>query len=750
MKTLLKFYWTEASRFLRSCLFVITLSLLFMGSAAAAPPITIGDTCNNSANPDNPLQIINAKVGRDINETIGLNRTSSSSADNFFWKLTPAPPGCNSSNPSCDLGGVTVQLPAGSPGTSVPASTSTTVSGTPPNDTDREFTLRVTEDLAAGTPFICSRKYKLNFEQISWPPHRGVPDTNPANAYQPPKIDGSVENDFGWTGAYRATYSDGADPAPAAIQTLKHNSQPFLYFSAEIKNDPTFDNDDLVVLNFRPSDAATASPTDDIKIFIYPLTSGSSAATDVSARQVTVWKDSTHWTPITSPTDLEVKVSYGGTGSSKNWNVEVQVPTTGTVWGGPDFADDFLFYANILRVDSTGTKPIAAQFRWPRNAPEIAEFPTIPVDEYAFFPAEWGNATKSNTAPMKGVSLSANDIGTKNPQPHQINLTGKNTFFAKVKNDSEVGGVAQLAEKVKVRFRIANWGITSSDNWTDIPAANNPTSPQDVPAGGTQEFTLDWTVAPDLQQKYKDRPHQCMLVELDSLAGTNIVTKSVVRNMDFVSASSFSRQAEISAKGYPLPAGMAKQKFSIYVSKQQEDPLRFARLSEQPFELAVSPDSRRRKDDRVSYLTWSAYGYRHLGQYITINEHKYEVVEPVGSFGYIVRHVGGAVQNWNDQIIGAEKVGKNLYQLTIPKDGTATITTKIDAREYGLINWLVWLLAFLILLLLVILYLIKTGQLGGNTNATQSSSPEQPTSDAGDAASSSTETPTSDGSDSPD
>jgi hypothetical protein len=287
------------------------------------------------------------------------------------------------------------------------------------------------------------------------------------------------------------------------------------------------------------------------------------------------------------------------------------------------------------------------------------------------------------------------------------------------------------------------------DNWTNIPASNpgcpndqdsNPTCPQEVPAGtpGTETFNLDWDISDNIQVGdrtdeelrvfYDSHRHQCILVELDSEADANIVTKSVYRNMDFVNASSFSQKAEISAKGYPLPAGMTAQKFSIYVTKRQ-NPLRLARLWDL-FGVGRDPGAGGfRKDQTVSQLTWSAYGFRHLGKYITINQHPYEVIEPAGSFGYFVRHAGNApVRDWNDRLLGAQPVGENLYQLTVPNGETATVTTQIEPREYGLLNWLTWLLFILLLLLLILLILIITGRLGGNTSEAENSSQNESTS----------------------
>lgn len=534
-------------------------------------------------------------------------------------------------------------------------------------------------------------------ERLCFPPHRGVPYDN-----DPPEIDGRVQEDVGWRGAYRLTYGNGTDTAHVAFQGLKHNSDPYLYLSFEVRNDPTFDSADVIVINFRPS-ANGGSVSNDRRIFIFPLcddigAGGPNCTLDTPDDKVDrppklfrVWKNSENWVELGSgqPTNLDVKVRSFTNGSSKAWNVEVMVPTSVAAGGSEwiDFSDEFLFYFNVIRASSLDA--FASEFRWPRNAPEVSSA----LDSYPFSPAEWGEGTKNSTARCKGVWLEWSDVGTNNSPSSSIKFTTPpntftNTFVSTVRNDTEIGGVPQPAEDVRVRFRIANWGIPGLGDWNDIPAANpgcpdpglqsNPTCPQDIPPAdsqvpGTRTFNLKWMVPDEDIPEYQAHDHQCILAELDSDSNTNIITKSVHRNMDFVPASRFSRSAQISTKGYGAPPNaMSEHRFALHVTTKEEA-------------KTVSEDKKRQVGDGLteSLLTWAAHGYLYSGRSIIINRQRYSLVDPVGSFGYIVKHVGDPVKKWQHKLEGAKKVATNLYRLSIPSESAVPVTTQITPLSYG-------------------------------------------------------------------
>ncbi len=548
-------------------------------------------------------------------------------------------------------------------------------------------------------------------EKVCFAPHRGVPgNTNP------PVIDGLIENDVGWRGASRLTYGTGTDEPHVAYQLLKDRSQDYLYVSVEVTNDASFDQTDLLILNFRP-DAAATSGADDRRLFIYPSCDPDGAAgpactqttpadkSNRDPRLVQLWRNSGGWTMQPAlPNNTEIKVRSYPDGSTNAWNVELKIPSSTTTGGAgwANFADDFYFYANAVRVSSIDST--ATEFLWPRNAPPV----NGDVNTFPFAPIEWGTGQKGASVSCNGVWLNSTDVRTTNTPASSIRVTGPpntitNTFLATVRNNTEVNGTAQVADDVRVRFRIANWGIPGPADWAEIPAANpgcpnagnssNPTCTQDVPAAsatapGTQTYQLDWQVADADVGNYQTNDHQCVLVHVDSTSNTNILTSSVYRNMDFVTASVFSRKATISARGYEKPFdGSDQHKFMLNVIERDLD-----------------PDKGRgeHEGEMVSRLSWQAHGYRLTGNFIIVDGRRYDLTDAVGSFGYIVQHQG-QISGWQSSLEGAKEVASGLYQLDIPVAGAVTVGTSVDSLQERLPNWVKWVLLVAVLLFLWIL-----------------------------------------------
>ena len=59
-----------------------------------------------------------------------------------------------------------------------------------------------------------------------------------------------------------------------------------------------------------------------------------------------------------------------------------------------------------------------------------------------------------------------------------------------------------------------------------------------------------------------------------------------------------------------------------------------------------------------------------------------KVLEPQTSFGYYLEHEG-ALFGWNHKLTGPGlvEIAPNFYKISIPDNGTATVTTQIEARE---------------------------------------------------------------------
>jgi opacity protein-like surface antigen len=497
--------------------------------------------------------------------------------------------------------------------------------------------------------------YRLCFPDVI-----STPDT----FLQPPNIDGIVVGDNGWTSSFRYVFQNGTPNSNVVVQGIKDAN--FIYLSFEVNADPSFDVADMIVLAFDP-DGTTANQS---RLHIFPLFTTGAGAGGAPAI-VEYWKDSATWGGASQslPAGTLIRVTSAGAGPVA-WNVEVKLPTNSAGLGLPT-ASPFGFYFNTLVFDNVG---IVGERHWPLSpdSPDISLFPnnTPPA-------STWGMGDFSGGC--NGVSISPSDITTNQNPTSKIALNAGNIFSVLVHNNSTNSlGAAIPATQVDATFKIANFGI--GNQWALVPAPGNPTSgATTIPTNSTSTIsTGTWNLTPGQVTQYTANDHQCILVELDSpAANTTFVNKSAWRNMDFGNASVFERPAEISGKGYePPPDGGDFYDFDLVVTTEEERSIprgtsKVAAATNQP----------------IAQLTYIVHGYRHTGRYIESFRRRYEIVEPVGAFGYIVQHAG-EVKNWVSELTGngLQKTAENRYRLKVPKNGAATVKTTIEAVEPGVVT----------------------------------------------------------------
>jgi hypothetical protein len=86
--------------------------------------------------------------------------------------------------------------------------------------------------------------------------------------------------------------------------------------------------------------------------------------------------------------------------------------------------------------------------------------------------------------------------------------------------------------------------------------------------------------------------------------------------------------------------------------------------------------------------------YHDTGLDVTRNGRTLRVVRPGTAFGYFVEHTG-PLGGWKDEIQGATRITDRFYRLDVPEEGTAKITTVIEAREGGLPKGCLWIINLL-------------------------------------------------------
>jgi hypothetical protein len=391
----------------------------------------------------------------------------------------------------------------------------------------------------------------------------------------------------------------------------------------------------------------------------------------------------------------------------------VNIPTSG----------QFGLYIDVIRIidnpvsEAPGTGP-GAESTWPPDASGLncagaagtACEPAAAIPS----PATWGNGTIDPTVGCQGVSITSQvgNIYTNNGlfnapgyglEPG-ISLTGSNIFSAYVQNTSiDTTGAPVAAQGVIASFKIANFGMPSNYGSWAIPGSepggspiigeNPSTSPQNISASPTCGTSTNnnsplctistgaWTLNAQEQAAYNTpaTTHQCVQVTLDQAPGTGtnaiFLNNTATQNMNFATASTMERVAEISAKGYPLPAGMTDQLFDIGVTTKSET-------------LNSTSTVRGTNAGQISQLTWEAQGCRHLNNFILIGEKKIELCQNVGGFGFFVQHPSSVpVKQWTQGITGQNlvKVKNNVYTIHIPQNGVAQVTTKISPIESSIV-----------------------------------------------------------------
>ena len=188
---------------------------------------------------------------------------------------------------------------------------------------------------------------------------------------------------------------------------------------------------------------------------------------------------------------------------------------------------------------------------------------------------------------------------------------------------------------------------------------------------------------PPVRERGARRPHQCMLVELKSTAapGLTFTNSSVYRNMDLVSASTFSRDALLSVKGIAA-AVVGHHDLYLYV-ETRDMPTRVKPRGQSDAAAITTGATAAEPPDRDRPLpSYRVHVYRDTGGVLSIGGTTRPVLSYQTSFGYDVTHTG-EIEGWRHEIEGAGllKLAPDWYRIQVPNGGEVPVTTKIEAVE---------------------------------------------------------------------
>jgi len=434
---------------------------------------------------------------------------------------------------------------------------------------------------------------------------------------------------------------------------------------------------------------------------------------------------------------------------TQTWSVNMKVPVAAAYNDGVNLSSAFKMWYEVDVMSSTlGLVPYI-------NDPDVShDYVWIQTNTSS---AGWEefNRTLVSSDPLvclRGVSIATSDVGTTyvdsggTARPNRMRHAATNTFFALPENQS---GTNAPMGSISAQFRIANWG--TQPDWNDVPSPTTslwkqitttpgPTNAGQINAGtkaslaAGNAITFNWTPtsaetcelvgqsgipaaqAPDgvaipgipscPNPTPTRRLHQCVLVTLSG-GGFTYTPASIYRNMDFVNASTFTREAEVSVAGLQS-SGATQRDVYLYVktynlprdvNAPQPDTMRdISRVQEilkrggqdirQP-SAAVATGATLPKVPPLGesfdtlnqlYPTYVVYAYHDTGRTTTRRGTTYKVLRPQSSFGYYINHEG-PMAGWNHALEGAQEIAPAFYKVAVPEGGAKTVQTRVVAQE---------------------------------------------------------------------
>jgi hypothetical protein len=418
------------------------------------------------------------------------------------------------------------------------------------------------------------------------------------------------------------------------------------------------------------------------------------------------------------------------------WGVQIRIPVSGAGGilnnSGPQLGTDFdMWY--LIRGSVMGNPAILGEFRTDGNNTSAFDLtngnyplPTGIWDEFLLTsgPASFGGVTMFGNGQNDLVVQNGLGTGTT------IQNGALNTFIARPRNYRAAGNDIAAGD-IAATFRIANWGsIATAAPWDLVdpaiitPVASTAVIPTLAAAANPP------ATSPIAQPVVMNLPagkstHQCVLCTLSSTGPVMMFLQdSVFRNMNYDHASTLEREAEINTTG--LPKDDAPDPRDVYIAIEKvgmeqntpgadegtflsgrivramrrggpiADKLKRAQgLLDQIGRGAEGQNQRLEilinvltevglSDDELDQVfpTFRVHVYHDTGERIKEDGEEKPVLRAQTSFGLYMYHEG-AIEGWQTSIQGATRISDNVYQMPVPKDGSAKIKVIVQAVDKG-------------------------------------------------------------------
>jgi outer membrane protein with beta-barrel domain len=528
-----------------------------------------------------------------------------------------------------------------------------------------------------------------------------------------------------------------------------------LYLLWHVTVDPVLDSNDQLWVAFSPNTPGE----EDILINVVPFNAantnvpavagdplpppfGVSVATRIQPAAFAAPPSLPHWI---DPGNAANHTRVFRSTANNSWAILMEVPIDPDFDDGIGLANDFSMWFEV-QVSHTVPNMVPYAFPAALSFDEVA----VSTDDTGFQVTR-RNVVPPNPACLLGVSLAVADVGTVAPAAVPCDPTdtlssnielknaagtapGSNVLCARPLN--QTGGTIGNGT-LDATFRTANWG--TQPDWNSVPDPLNTlwktvnttaVTGAQITNGNKGALSFTWNLVANgnvndvnnvctfdpqptglgcgaVPAANRRMRHQCMLVELSGVPGLSFSTSSVYRNMDFVGASTFKREAEVSVVGLaPPPTPEPQREVFLYVQTHNM-PARVAGGGqgdepgqEPPPPPPPPPDdapgvagAARPPLGEIPPLEQSEYGalrdanptyevhaFHDTGRTTTVRGTTYRILEPQTSFGYFVEH-HGELEGWRHELIGAQQIAPDYYRIPVPEQGTARVTTVIEAIE---------------------------------------------------------------------
>ncbi len=418
------------------------------------------------------------------------------------------------------------------------------------------------------------------------------------------------------------------------------------------------------------------------------------------------------------------------------WGVQIRIPVSAAGGilntNGPQLGTDFdMWY--LIRGSVMGMSAILGEYRTDglnTSAFDLGNsnypLPTGVWDEFQLTsgPASFGGVTIMGNGQNDVVVQ--NGLGTGST----IQNGALNTFIARPRNYRAAGNDIASGD-IAATFRIANWGsVATAAPWDFVdPAITTPVASTAViptlAAGNNPPATSPIAQPVVMNLPAGKSTHQCVLCTLSSTGPVTLFLQdSVFKNMNYDHASTLEREAEINTTGLPKDDAPDPRDVYIAIEKvgmEQNTPgadegiflinrisramrkggpiaeklKRAQALLDQVGRGAEGQNQRLEvlvnvltevglSDDELDQVfpTFRVHVYHDTGERIEEDGEKKPVLRAQSSFGLYMYHEG-PVEGWQTSIQGATRISDNVYQMPVPKDGSAKIKVLVQAVDKG-------------------------------------------------------------------